>query len=339
MANETDFTTAMSLNSLVNGCLSSCCCPDAGASSPDTGADKRAISASSSKKRCHDAAFGGEDHDGDRKLQHEDDGNNGTSIVVILDTVSTQTTRSGAKNAAIPSLATGNVPENGAAQHGIAPSLSQLPPPSSNPAAKPVQPNTGRWTAEEHRLFLQGLEKHGEGSFTAKCWKEIASLVKSRTPLQIRTHAQKYFQKLAKEQWKKANQHIEKAKEEAKARKKAVQLEEAAQRVAAREEAKARKKAVQLEEAALQKKAKEEAKARKKAVQLEEAALRVAVLEAKAKIAAKKTELAKGIKIERGKSDPKAIAIANLYNECREKKMTCIDILEQLEALCFDSKA
>lgn len=48
--------------------------------------------------------------------------------------------------------------------------------------------NTGRWTAEEHRLFLQGLEQHGKG------WKKIASLIKSRTVVQIRTHAQKYFQ-------------------------------------------------------------------------------------------------------------------------------------------------
>ncbi len=52
--------------------------------------------------------------------------------------------------------------------------------------------NTGRWTAEEHRLFLQGLEQHGKG------WKKIASLIKSRTVVQIRTHAQKYFQKLSK---------------------------------------------------------------------------------------------------------------------------------------------
>eukprot|EP00580_Thalassiosira_gravida_P013726 CAMPEP_0201681578 /NCGR_PEP_ID=MMETSP0494-20130426/51184_1 /ASSEMBLY_ACC=CAM_ASM_000839 /TAXON_ID=420259 /ORGANISM="Thalassiosira gravida, Strain GMp14c1" /LENGTH=1079 /DNA_ID=CAMNT_0048165329 /DNA_START=177 /DNA_END=3416 /DNA_ORIENTATION=+ len=52
--------------------------------------------------------------------------------------------------------------------------------------------NTGRWTSEEHRLFLQGLEQHGKG------WKKIATLIKSRTVVQIRTHAQKYFQKLAK---------------------------------------------------------------------------------------------------------------------------------------------
>jgi SHAQKYF class myb-like DNA-binding protein len=60
---------------------------------------------------------------------------------------------------------------------------------SSNTSASE---NTGRWTTEEHRLFLQGLEQHGKG------WKKIASLIKSRTVVQIRTHAQKYFQKMAK---------------------------------------------------------------------------------------------------------------------------------------------
>ena len=52
--------------------------------------------------------------------------------------------------------------------------------------------NTGRWTYDEHRLFLRGLELHGKG------WKKIASLIKTRTVVQIRTHAQKYFQKIAK---------------------------------------------------------------------------------------------------------------------------------------------
>ena len=51
---------------------------------------------------------------------------------------------------------------------------------------------TGRWTSEEHRLFLQGLEQYGKG------WKKITTLIKSQTVVQIRTHAQKYFQKLAK---------------------------------------------------------------------------------------------------------------------------------------------
>ena len=47
--------------------------------------------------------------------------------------------------------------------------------------------NTGRWTKTEHELFLQGLREFG------KDWKQIGSLIKTRTVVQIRTHAQKYF--------------------------------------------------------------------------------------------------------------------------------------------------
>ena len=52
--------------------------------------------------------------------------------------------------------------------------------------------NTGRWTSLEHNIFLKELEKYG------KNWKRISSLVQTRSPVQIRTHAQKYFLKLAK---------------------------------------------------------------------------------------------------------------------------------------------
>lgn len=52
---------------------------------------------------------------------------------------------------------------------------------SSQSGEKGVQgENVGRWTAEEHRLFLQGLEQHGKG------WKKIASLIKTRSVVQIR---------------------------------------------------------------------------------------------------------------------------------------------------------
>lgn len=52
--------------------------------------------------------------------------------------------------------------------------------------------STGRWSREEHHLFIRGLELYGKG------WKKIANLIKTRTVVQIRTHAQKYFQKLSK---------------------------------------------------------------------------------------------------------------------------------------------
>ncbi len=54
------------------------------------------------------------------------------------------------------------------------------------------QEQTGRWTKEEHEAFLKGLKLYG------KEWKKVAAKVKTRTVVQTRTHAQKYFQKLAK---------------------------------------------------------------------------------------------------------------------------------------------
>lgn len=54
---------------------------------------------------------------------------------------------------------------------------------------------TGRWTEEEHALFLEGLRR-----FPYRAWKKIATLIETRTVVQIRTHAQKYYQKIAKEQ-------------------------------------------------------------------------------------------------------------------------------------------
>uniref|UniRef100_M4BP50 Uncharacterized protein n=1 Tax=Hyaloperonospora arabidopsidis (strain Emoy2) TaxID=559515 RepID=M4BP50_HYAAE len=47
----------------------------------------------------------------------------------------------------------------------------------------------GRWTKQEHAMFLEGLQRFG------RSWKKIASLVHSRTLVQIRTHAQKYLLK------------------------------------------------------------------------------------------------------------------------------------------------
>lgn len=48
------------------------------------------------------------------------------------------------------------------------------------------------WTAEEHRLFLLGLDKYGKGD-----WRSISrNFVVSRTPTQVASHAQKYFIRL-----------------------------------------------------------------------------------------------------------------------------------------------
>jgi len=52
-----------------------------------------------------------------------------------------------------------------------------------------AEENTGRWTAEEHNRFLQGLQQH------RKDWHLIGTLVKTRSTEQVRTHAQKYLLK------------------------------------------------------------------------------------------------------------------------------------------------
>ncbi|CAK9135724.1 unnamed protein product [Ilex paraguariensis] len=47
------------------------------------------------------------------------------------------------------------------------------------------------WTKEEHRRFLLGLQKHGKGD-----WRNIArNFVISKTPTQVASHAQKYYQR------------------------------------------------------------------------------------------------------------------------------------------------
>ena len=58
---------------------------------------------------------------------------------------------------------------------------------------RPANEKTGRWTDDEHTRFLHGLELFG------KKWTKVADIVGSRTTVQVRSHAQKYFQKLEKD--------------------------------------------------------------------------------------------------------------------------------------------
>ena len=78
-------------------------------------------------------------------------------------------------------------------------SASTSTPSSSSKSSKQKQKivesgreHTGRWTREEHEAFLLALQQYG------KEWKKVAAKVKTRTVVQTRTHAQKYFQKLQK---------------------------------------------------------------------------------------------------------------------------------------------
>jgi SHAQKYF class myb-like DNA-binding protein len=51
----------------------------------------------------------------------------------------------------------------------------------------------GRWTQEEHEAFLEGLKVFGRE------WKKVAHRIPTRTSAQIRSHAQKYFSKISRE--------------------------------------------------------------------------------------------------------------------------------------------
>jgi len=50
----------------------------------------------------------------------------------------------------------------------------------------------GRWTKEEHELFMKGLAIHG------RSWTKVADVVKTRSTVQVRSHAQKFEMKAAK---------------------------------------------------------------------------------------------------------------------------------------------
>ncbi|CAA7404418.1 unnamed protein product [Spirodela intermedia] len=63
----------------------------------------------------------------------------------------------------------------------------------SRPRAKPEERKKGvPWTEDEHKRFLEGLEKYGKGD-----WRSISrNSVVTRTPTQVASHAQKYFLRL-----------------------------------------------------------------------------------------------------------------------------------------------
>lgn len=65
-----------------------------------------------------------------------------------------------------------------------------------NPTLK--TPTSGRWTREEHEAFLEGLKIFGRE------WKKVAQNIPTRTSAQIRSHAQKYFAKLARDEQQQA---------------------------------------------------------------------------------------------------------------------------------------
>lgn len=65
--------------------------------------------------------------------------------------------------------------------------------PVSNLAEGTPEVRSGRWTKNEHVLFEKGIRKFG------KCWKKIATTIRTRTVRQVRTHAQKYLLRIGKD--------------------------------------------------------------------------------------------------------------------------------------------
>ena len=86
--------------------------------------------------------------------------------------------------------------------------LDTTPAVSATTTSKNTNSGTrGRWTPQEHRIFMQGLSMRPNIT-----WKEISNMVKTRNPRQTRTHAQKYFQKLERRRRKSEKRKIEKKK-------------------------------------------------------------------------------------------------------------------------------
>ncbi|KAK7258067.1 hypothetical protein RIF29_32482 [Crotalaria pallida] len=72
---------------------------------------------------------------------------------------------------------------------GIATSSSPSLPRMPQPLPPPPKPKRKPWTIIEHKLFLEGIAKYGKGE-----WRKISrNILPSRTPSQIASHAQKYF--------------------------------------------------------------------------------------------------------------------------------------------------
>ncbi|KAG2319729.1 hypothetical protein Bca52824_012942 [Brassica carinata] len=86
----------------------------------------------------------------------------------------------------IPKIGDGEADVTAAAGYASANETLQIP---SSSAGNRERKRGIAWTEDEHKRFLLGLKKVGKGD-----WKGISrNFVKSRTPTQVASHAQKYF--------------------------------------------------------------------------------------------------------------------------------------------------
>ena len=61
---------------------------------------------------------------------------------------------------------------------------------SNKPKLKNLNFNDGRWKKEENNQFLLGISLYGN------LWKKVNQFVKTRTAVQVRSHAQKFLKKM-----------------------------------------------------------------------------------------------------------------------------------------------
>ncbi|KAG9413150.1 hypothetical protein AC1031_016171 [Aphanomyces cochlioides] len=89
---------------------------------------------------------------------------------------------------------TGSLSSDSGQKNSAAAAKDDAPPfilPATRPRPPPQQYEAkgGRWTAQEHAAFLEGIKLFG------KNWRRVAQVVGTRNAVQTRTHAQKYLLK------------------------------------------------------------------------------------------------------------------------------------------------
>lgn len=60
--------------------------------------------------------------------------------------------------------------------------------------------SNGRWTKTEHQLFIKGKRVYSSGLIMyGRDWKRVSRLIGTRSGTQIRSHAQKFFNRIKRE--------------------------------------------------------------------------------------------------------------------------------------------